>query len=109
GKWRYFSKARDSLAGKHLYHDSFTCGHYAVSGAEAVKERQAIAAPLNVDNLHVYSVSEVPKAGAGTWRNRACASPERHSCPPDPLRSCSRAWWRRQPVLEYRPDHRCPR
>ena len=59
GKWRYLSKARDALAGSHLYNDSFTRSHYAVSGAEVVKERQAIAAPLNVDDFHAYDVPEV--------------------------------------------------
>ena len=64
GKWRYLSKARDALAGYHLYNDSFTRSHYAVSSAEAVKERQAIAAPLDVDNSHAYDVPEIPNAFA---------------------------------------------
>src|SRR5260370_6841506 len=104
GKWRYLSKARDALAGYHLYNDSFTRSHYVVSGAEVLKERQAIAAPLNVDDFHVSNVPEVPKAGTGPCRTRACASPGQHSCPPDHLRPSSTPWWHRPPLLHYPPS-----
>src|SRR6266566_3415653 len=100
GKRRYLSDTMDFPVGSHLHNHPLTSSHYAVGRAEAVKERQAIVVPLDVNDFHA---DNIPKASAETWRNRACASPERHSSPPDPPQSYSRASLHHQPALEYPP------
>src|SRR5260370_5673548 len=72
--WRrsYLSDTGNSLPRRHLHNYTLTCSHYAVSRAEAAKEPQAIATPLHLNDFHAAGI---PKVSAGTWRNRARASP----------------------------------
>src|SRR5216684_1188369 len=52
-KRRYFPNTHNAALAGHLHNDPLARSHHAVSRAKAVYKRQAIAAPLNVNDSHV--------------------------------------------------------